>query len=630
MLQSIRDGIQGWVSALIIGVICVPFAFWGVTSYFTGGGEVVVADVDGGEISQRAFQQAYQSRFQAEQRRLGNAADLIDQQALKLQVLEGMVSRESLTQHVLKSGYNISDEKLVEALRNNPYLQQDGQFSQSRYGQLLAALGMDAATYEESLRRSLRVGQLQTALSESSAVSEAEVVRLWKLQNQAREVAAVTIKAADLSAGIEVSEEDIKDWYEDHSEDFYSEERVRVNYVELTLADLTNRVEVSEEDIASRYEEDKERYVTPEQRRARHILIAGDGDDVAKERLKALKARLEAGEDFAELAKSNSDDPGSAVEGGDLGWVGRGVMVKPFEDALFDLDTAGDLSGIVETQFGVHLIQLDEIQDEQGQTLAEASAEIETNLRNERAETLYVDMLEQLSELSYENPEDLQSTADELELNVRVSGWFTRERGTGVSVSDRVRDAAFSSTVLDDNENSEVIELGDERAVVVRKLGHEPAVQKSLASVSDDIEQLLKNKRAQEQAQELAEGLLDTLDDGAVLADAAKEKDLEATDLGAIKRSSSAMNAAAVRDVFALPRPKDGELEAGLTELVNGDVVIYQLSAVTEADSEADSAAAELASLRNQLEAQRGRAELFATLRDIRENTDVTLHTNRL
>lgn len=630
MLQSIRDGIQGWVSALIIGVICVPFAFWGVTSYFTGGGEVIVADVDGGEISQRAFQQAYQSRYQAEQRRLGNAADLIDEKALKLQVLEGMVSRESLTQHVLQSGYDISDAKLVEALRNNPYLQQDGEFSQSRYGQLLAALGMDAATYEESLRRSLRVGQLQTALSESAAVSEAEVLRLWKLQNQTRTVSAVTIKASELSDSVEVSAEDIKDWYEDNLDDYYSEERVRVNYLELNLSDLTNRVDVSEEDIAARYEEDKERYVTPEQRRARHILIAGDGDDIAKDKLKALKARIEAGEDFAELAKNNSDDPGSAVEGGDLGWVGRGVMVKPFEDALFDLDEAGALSDIVETQFGLHLIQLDEIQDEQGQSLAEASAEIDMALRAEKADELYTELLEQLSELSYENPDDLQVAADALELNVRISGWFTRERGTGISTDDKVRRAAFSNTVLQDEENSEVIELGDERAVVVRKLGHEPAVQKSLASVTEDIERLLRNQRAQEQAEELAETVLDAVEDGTDIAEAAKANGLEASDLGAIKRSSSAMNSVAVRDVFALPRPDEGEVEAGSTELINGDVVVYALSAVTEADSEAESAEAELAALRNQLEAQRGRAELFATLRNIRENTDVTLHANRL
>lgn len=630
MLQSIRDGIQGWISALIIGVICVPFAFWGVTSYFTGGGEVVVADVDGGEISQRDFQQAYQSRYQAEQRRLGNAADLIDEQSLKLQVLETMVSRESLTQHVSQGGYDISDAKLVEALRGNPYLQEDGEFSQSRYGQLLAALGMDAATYEESLRRSLRVGQLQNSLSETSLVSDAEVERLWKLQNQTRSVTAAQIKVAELAESMEVSAEDIKDWYEDNLDDYYTEERARVSYIELTVADLAGRVDVSDADIEERYEEDKDRYITPEQRRARHILITGT-DDVAEEKLKALKARIEAGEDFAELAKANSDDPGSAAEGGDLGLVSRGVMVKPFEEALFDLDEPGELSDIIETQFGLHLIRLDEIQEEQGQTLAEATVEIDTALRAEKAEELYVELLDQLSELSYENPAELESTAEALELTVRVSGWFTRDRGTGISADDDIRSAAFSNTVLQDKENSDVIELGDERAIVLRENGYEPAEQRSLADVSDEIEAALRNRLAAEKAEQIAEALVDAVeDDGRALSDAVKASGFEASDLGAIKRDSSAMNAVALRDVFALPRPEADKPEVGSTELLNGDVVVYVLTAVNEADLTSDTAKAELEQLRDALEAQRGRSELFATLRDIRENTSVKLHVNRL
>lgn len=629
MLQSIRDGIQGWISALIIGVICVPFAFWGVTSYFTGGGEVVVADVEGGEISQRDFQQAYQSRYQSEQRAFGNAAELIDEQSLKLEVLETMVSRESLTQHVIQGGYDISDLKLIEALQNNPYLKEDGQFSQSRYGQLLAALGMDAATYEESLRRSLRVGQLQTGLSETSVVSDSEVQRLWQLQNQTRTVAASTIKVADLTAGINITSDDVKDWYEDNLEDYYTEERTRVSYIEVTVADLADRVDVSDEDIKQRYEDDKDRYVTPEQRRARHILINGT-DDVAKEKIEALKARIDAGEDFAELAKANSDDPGSAAEGGDLGLVGRGVMVKPFEEALFDLENAGDLSEVVETQFGLHLIQLDEIQAEQGQTLEQARIEIDTALRAEQAEELYVEILEQLSELTYENPSDLETAAEALELTVRVSGWFTRDRGTGVSSDQDVRSAAFSNTVLQDKENSDVLELGDERAVVLRENGYEPSEQKSLTDVSEDIERSLRNQRAQEKASQIAEALVDAVEGGTALSDAVKASGFSASDLGAIKRDSSAMNAVAVRDLFALPRPEQGKTEVGSTELVNGDVVVYELSEVTEADANAETAAAELETLRNQLEAQRGRSELFATLRDIRQSTDVKLHVNRL
>lgn len=630
MLQSIRDGIQGWVSALIIGVICVPFAFWGVTSYFTGGGDVVVAEVDDGEISQASFQRAYQSQYQAEQRRLGNAADLIDEQALKLQVLESLVSREAITQHVQKVGYDIDDAKIVEAITRNPYLQQDGEFSQSRYGQFLAALGMDASSYEASLRTSLRVGQLQAALVDSVTVSDDEVERLWRLQNQTRDVAAVQIKVQDLLKSVKVSDEDIQAWYEDNLDNYVSEERLRVQYIELNLADLSERVDVSDEDIAARYEEDKDRFVTPEQRRASHILIGGDASDAAKEKLEALKARVLAGENFADLAKANSDDPGSAANGGDLGLVARGVMVKPFEEALFDLDQAGDLSDIVETQFGLHLIQLDEIQTEQGQSLEQARIEIDTTLRAEKAEALFTELLDQLAELSYENPSELETVADALELNVRTSGWFTRNAGTGVATDEAVRDAAFGNTVLQDDENSELIELGDERALVLRKSDHQPSEQQSLAAVKADIEALLRNRAAREKADQLAAAVLDSVESGTSLKKAAKAENLKATDLGAIKRDSSALGPVALRDIFALPHPQEGEVEAGRSDVLNGDVVVYVLTAVTEADVSAEGVEEELASLRAGLENQRGRAELFATLRDIRESSSVKLHLNRL
>lgn len=630
MLQSIRDGIQGWVAALIIGVICVPFAFWGVTSYFTGGGDVIVAKVEGSEISQREFQQAFQSRYQAEQRRLGDAAELIDQQTLKLQVLEGMVSRESLSRYVLDEGYDVSDDELVEALRNNPYLQQDGEFSQSRYGQLLAALNMDPATYEESLRRSLRVGQLQTSLSESAEVSDAEVKRIWQLRNQTRAIETVQLDAEKLMAGINVSEEDIQAWYDDHLNDYVSEERVRVDYLALNVADLEARVEVDSDDIAARYEEDKARYVTPEQRRARHILIGGDVNDASKEKLEAIKARIEAGESFEVLAKENSDDPGSAEQGGDLGLVGRGVMVKPFEDALFELGNSGDISDIVETQFGLHLIQLEEIQAEKGRDIEDMRVEIETTLRTEKAEQLYAELIEQLSELAYENPAELASTAEALELTARTSGWFTREQGTGISSDPAVREAAFSSTVVQDGENSDVVELGEGRAVVLRTNDYQPAEQKELSVVSSEIEKALRAQRARAKASQLADEILTALNTGAALSSAAAATKFAVVDHGAITRESSAFDAAALRGAFALPHPEAGQFVGGRTALSNGNVVVYVVSAVVEADADTEQASAEMAQLRSALKGERGRTELFATLRDIREKSSVKLHLDRL
>lgn len=631
MLQSIRDGIKGWISTVIIGIIVVPFAFWGVTSYFSGGGEVTVAKVGNGEITQRAFQRNYQNRYQAEQRRLGDAAEQIDERALKYSVLENMVSSESLTQHVSNDGYDVADAQLIAALRDNPYLQEDGRFSETRYGQFLAAIGMDAVGYEASLRRSLRVGQLQQGLTDSTPVADAEIDRLWKLQNQQRTVSSATVDLSDLASKIQVSEEAVNEWYEDNADSYWSEEQIRVDYIELRVSDLMARVNVTEDEAKARYEEDKGRYVTPEQRQASHILIAsGDDSDAAKAKLEGLKARIEAGESFSELAKNHSDDPGSAAQGGDLGLVARGVMVKPFEDALFDLDEAGELSDLVETQFGFHLIKLDAIQAEKGRSFADTRLEIETVLREEKAEALYSELIEQLSEMAYENPENLTETADALELDVRTSGWFTSESGTGISANRDVRRAAFDNVVVQDDENSEVIELDDTTAVVLRKNDYRPAAQKTLDQVREQIEAQLALDMAREQAIELTNAVEEAVEDGQPFAKAAKAQGLKVEDHGAIKRDSRLLDPLALRAAFAADRPSADAESVGSISITGGDVVIFAVSAVADPASDDADAAAEKAALKAQLKNFRGRAELFATLRDIRENTDVKLYLDRL
>lgn len=631
MLQSIRDGIKGWLSTVIIGIIVVPFAFWGVTSYFSGGGEVTVAKVGDGEISQRAFQRSYQSRYQAEQRRLGDAADQIDERALKFSVLENMVSTESLTQHVLDDGYDVADAQLLTALQENPYLQENGRFSETRYGQFLAAVGMDAVSYEASLRRSLRVGQLQSGVTESMPVTDAELERLWKLQNQERTIAAATIDLAALAKKSKVTDDAIKAWYEEHAENYWSEEQIRVDYVELNVADLSSRVAVSEDELNARYEEDKGRYITPEQRRASHILISsGDDADAAKTELEALKARIEAGESFADLAKEHSDDPGSATAGGDLGMVGRGVMVKSFEEALFALAETGDISDLVETQFGFHLIRLDEIQAEQGRSFDDTRLEIETVLREEKAEELYSELLDQLSEMAYETPDNLTDVAAALELEVRTSGWFSRETGSGISAEPAVRKAAFGNVVAQDDENSELIEVGDNTAIVLRKNDYRASTQKPLADVREQIKTQLGVELAIQKSLQMTDAVLSAVEEGKSFAQAAKAQGLDVEDHGAIKRDSRLLGAAALQDAFSIERPKATKASVGTTVLADGNVVIYAVSKVAEPVADAAALEKDKVELKAQLKTFRGRAELFATLRDIREGTDVKLYPDRL
>lgn len=580
MLQTIRDKTSGWIAYLIIGLISVPFALWGINSYLGGGEEQPAATVDGEDITPRQLDYAY-ARYRDRLASVfgGQIPNVFNDEAvLKDQVLTQIIEEQVLQNYIREQGYRVGDKKLLETIRSMPMFQQDGRFNAELYQNQLASQGYTPALFEQELRRSQELEQLNLALKASAFTLPVQAEQFQALQRQTRKLRTLTLPNA--SDTVEVTEQEINEFYEQQPGRFMEPAQVKVDYIELNLATLKKAVTVSEQQIEDRYQQLREQLTTPEVRTASHILLtAGESDDDAQVKQKAieLKQRIDQGEDFAELARQFSQDPGSAAEGGDLGEVEREMMVKPFEEALFAM-SVGEVSEPVKTQFGWHLIKLHQISGGETQSFEQARQQIEEDIRTEIAENQIYDLAESLANIGYEQPDSLLPASEQLGLPIQTTDWFSRSAGTGLAEAEKVRQIAFSDDVLKQNRNSETIELSDNRIVLLHLNSHQPATQKPVESVRDEIIETLKKKKGREQSQQQGQQLLAALKQGQSLQQAADERALNIVDLGFVSRNDSSLDRDVLSAAFTLAKPESGQVVfEGVTEL-DGDYTIIEFS----------------------------------------------------
>lgn len=587
MLLAIRDKVTGWLAYIIIILISIPFALWGITEYFGVGGEETVATVDDAEITQREFDRAY-ARYRAQINAIygGRPPELLTNDAvLKEQVLQQMIERELLAQVTAREGYRIGDEQLGEMIRGMDDFQVDGRFDKATYEGQLRSQGWTPAGFEYEYRLARRIDQLQEGLLASAVASRRAARLVEELRRQEREIAYLRLDLDARPGGEPPTEAQVAEYYESHPDEFVEPERVRIAYLALDQQALAAEADVGEGALRAAYEEQAPLHTRPEEREARHILITVDAEadpaewEAARERIEALRERVLAGEDFAELAREHSEDPGSAPEGGDLGPVTRGLMVEPFEEALFAL-SEGELSEPVRTRFGWHVIRLDAVRPESRKSFEEMRPDLEADLRRRAAESVFYDRVEQLANLTYENPDSLVIAAEALGLPVEESDWFTRSGGAGVAASAKVRAAAFGPEVLGRGVNSDVIELDEGGVVVLRVLEHRPAERKPLAAVRDEIVRILERQEKERSLRALGERVEQALRGGADPAALAEEHQAAYRDLGFVRRDQGGDAREIVSLAFTL-RPPEGERPtvAG-TVLPDGDYAVVMLETV--------------------------------------------------
>lgn len=637
VIQALRDNMPKWITAVILVVIIGPFALWGINSYFTASTDNSVATVNGDEISPADFQRAYQQQYARLQQFYGPSfrPGMIDEKQLQQQVLDGLINETLLNQQVTKLHYSVGDQQLVDSIQKMQAFQVDGKFSAQAYSSALAASGMTPAEFETRDRQSIEVGQMESSIQDSAIATPTELAARIAARDQQREIAYINVNTVYFLGAQQVSDADVAAYYKAHGDQFMTPEKVSLAYVDLNEADLAKQAQASDADLQAMYQQQLDSFKQGETRDARHILIAVNSKDpqadaAAKAKAEDVLKQLKAGGDFAKLAAKYSDDPGSAKVGGELGKVSRGIMVKPFEDALFAMQKPGDIAGPVKTQFGYHIIQLEGIIAAAQKPFAEVRAQLAADYQKKKADDQYFSMGDQLANLAYEHPDSLDTVSKQLNLPVQTVDDVTRDAGAGIAANADVRKAAFSEQVLGQGNNSEPIQLGPNHAVVIRVKGHVPSEPKPLDEVRSQIVSIIKQQRATEQASKLAVSMSEAVKKGADPAALAKSNGggVSYVKPAFISRSQAGVPAQLLTAAFQAPDPGAGRTVETVA-LDNGNQAVLLVAAMKPGDPSALKDQDREKEMRS-LSREDGNAEFGAYLAYLRQQAKIKINSKNM
>jgi len=583
MLQFIRQKFSGPIAFAIIAAIAITLviSFSGMDGGIAGGN--FAAEVNGEPIPLANYQRRVQDQVYRQQEASQGELTATIQEQIQRAVLEGMVRNDVIRQFARDAGFRVSDERVMADIRRQPVFQVGGEYSYESYVVILRNQGIVPERYEAEQRAQMAVGQLENAVVGSDFFTPGEYRRYIELLAEERTAAHVVLDPGALAADIELPVARLEEFYDANSERFMSEESVRLEYVEVSLADVSGGVTVAEDEVLKYYESSPERFIESDQRRISHILIESSdesGDSSADATAEDLITRLDQGESFAALAGEYSADPVSAAEGGNLGWARPGDYPEAFEAALFELEI-GQVSAPVRTEFGIHLIRLEELRTGAQQTFAEVRDQLYEELLEQRATDRYYALADRVDDLALENPGNLSSVAEQAGLELKVAETFTRSGGEPLGFSSALVDAAFSVAVLEDGENSTLIELSDERAVVISVAEHRGPALRPFEEVRDTVAEALRIDAGVELAGERGAQLLARLEAGDSFEDVATEFELVVPQAKVLTRSAPDVSPEVLAAIFRAPRPAGDSPAYHSARLVNGAYAVYRLDAVT-------------------------------------------------
>lgn len=626
MLERIREGSQGPWAMAIIALIVLSFVFAGVGSYLTSSGTTAVATVNGEEISAQELERAYQNqRAQMESQFGESIAQLFSSEQyladFRRNVLDRLIAEKLIQQQAQDMGLRVSDEQIRETIVQMPEFQFGGQFDNERFQAILRQNGFQVADFRNYLRTQMTQNQLTAALTNSTFSLDGEVELANALQRQTRDAKYAVVSSSAFADSVEVTDADVEAFYNNNIASFDTEEQVKLAYVKLSVDDLKDRVSVDEQAVRTYYDNNINSYGKEEERRVSHILIdAGDDAGAAREKAQALKAELDNGADFAALAEANSDDTFSAENGGDLDFITPEMMDPAFDEAAFGLENVGDVSDVVETEFGFHIIKLTELREAQIKSFDEVADEIRDTLLYDAAMEKYFELQNTMAEIAFEVPDTLEDVANAVDLPVQESVLFSRNTAPVELSSPAVLDVAFSSQLVDEGLNSDIIELDDENIVVVRVTEHLPQRTQSLDEVREGIEASVKADKAKEAAEAWAFDIAQQVRAGESVDDALAAKSVTWETAQAVPRAGGTLARAIVDTLFSLAL--EGEKKVDVATTVNGDVAVVELEAVNAApvlDAELGE------SLKQRLAQMQGQRVYQQYIEALRAKADVTV-----
>lgn len=666
VLQKIREKLTGILAVAFFAVLIIPFAFVGVNSYFTADAINSVAVVNEQEITINEFNQSFQNYRRRMQSLLGVNfdAEQFDRAIVRRQHLDSMIDQELLAQLSFEAGLAVANDRLAAAIREVSSFQVDGVFNTDVYQSRLLAQGRTPKQFENDMRAQIILGQFPVTITSSAINTTWELDGYVRLQDQKRAFRAILVPAQiddpetgdseavpstvedieSVEAGETRTDGDIEGrtidegailaWYESHPDDYRSEERIVIEYLELDAAMLGGDVAPDQEQLMALFEEQESRFISPETRLASHILIEVDTQapelDIESARQKAedLAVRARDGEEFSTLALENSQDAGSAPEGGDLGWIEPGFMVQAFEDALYELNLEQPISEPVQTGFGWHIIYLRDVRPAQGMTFTEARPIILAEYQAEKDERRFLEQADRLVDIIYEDPTTLSAAADELGLEVKQAGPFGRAGGAGISGNPQVVKASFSDLVMLQGVVSDPVDLAENHLVIIHMKEHLPEALLPLDEVRSQVIQSVRSQRAMDAAQARANEILAQVTSGADLSLLGEESELEVLAVEAATRNSVEVRSDLRKDLFLMDAPgEDGPVNQVL-KLSDGYAVV-QLQSVTDGVL-SDEDVLKSQSYKRRISNATGNSEALSFMRMLRSQSEITVFEDRL
>ncbi len=657
MLQKLRDKTSGWIAGTVLGLLTIPFAFFGMEQYLHQNNATWVAKVEAPptwwagaphwwpasklwqaeEIDAADFRQRFEQERQSAREAQGEAFDprAFESKENKRRIVDAMIDERVLRMMAVRDGVAVGDAQVRREIESIPAFQVDGKFNPQQYQLVLASQvpQRSPVQFQQLVRDDLERTLIPRQVAASGFATDAEVDAVLRLIDEKRDASFAILPAPSPDAGA-VSAAEIQKWYDAHAGEYMAPETVALEYVDIDGSAIAPPP-ATDAVLKQRYEQEKARFQEPEQRLTSHILVKVDAkadaaaQAAARARAEAIAAAARApGADFAALARKDSDDTGSKDAGGDLGWVVEGMMTKPFEDALFKMQQ-GDIAGPVKTEFGWHVLQLREVKAGRQTPFEDARAQLAKEQGDADRERLFNDLTGKLVDQVYRNPTSLASAAKAADLPVQRTAPFARGAGDGIAANPAVQRAAFSDALVQDGTVSDPIEIGPNHSVLIRVVAHEAAHRRPLSEVAPQVIAAIRNDRAAKRASAAADAFVAEVRAGKAFDAVAGARGLAATTMPGLPRGIPIPDAEANAAVFAAPAPEAGKTTVGSKVLGDGRIVVYQVTHVVPGDPKQAPP-----DRREQLRQQMGQVAAMETMdeivRNLRRRMRITVAEDRM
>ena len=620
MLERIREGSQGIAAKIILGLVILTFAISGIGSYINSKADTALATVNGVEITQSAVEEAYQNETNRMKSQFGEVIDqlLADENYvanLRQGVLDRLIVQELQRQQAKDLGIRVSDEQIKKAIVAMPNFQRAGQFDNDIYLAVLRQAGFQPSQFRDYLREEMVRSQYNSAIMGSEFVLNHEKNYYSELANQVRTFKQLTVSASELVSQVNVEQADLEAYFEANKDNFKTQEKIALEYIMIDADLLADKVAVTESDLNDYYELNINEYTTPERRRISHILV--EASDDAEQRIKEIKAKLDNGASFEELAKEYSEDSFSAENGGDLEWFEAGLFGEAFDNAVAGLENVGDFSNAFESESGFHIVKLTEFQEAVVQNFADVKDSIEEQFKQSKIDELYIEAQTKVSQLAFEMPDTLVEAAEEAGLELKTTAKITYNEIQSLLSNPVAVNKAFDEEFIGEGLNSDLIEIDDTRSVVFRVTEHEPARSQSLDEVKEMVTAAVTREKAAELAVVKANELAESIKAGTAVDSLASDNVVTVASFDEVGRFDSQVNAQVRDAVFDLHKPVD-RVVVDTVELSTGDAVVISLSSVATKDAAVEEPMA------NQLLSVVSRQATAALIEASKANADIT------